>query len=57
MNQYLKLYEKSNNPLENNEILEKVIKAYISYKKTALLLFIMKLKKQVLKEKNLHHHL
>lgn len=33
MNQYLKLYEKSNNPLENNEILEKVIKAYISYKK------------------------
>ena len=45
MNQYLKLYEKSNNPLENNEILEKVIKAYISYKKNGSTTFYNEIEK------------
>lgn len=45
MNQYLKLYEKSNNPLENNEILEKVIKAYISYKKNVSTTFYNEIEK------------
>ena len=40
MNQYLKLYEKSNNPLENNEILEKVIKAIYFIQKKRLYYFL-----------------